>query len=86
MPGALGVRDRVEVLALVVTEGQSLPARLYWAMLGIVRLVDDAGTSIGTYDHYPPPDPPPDDHASLMDLLEHALGAQVASDERHRAG
>lgn len=60
--------------------------RIYWAMLGIVRLVDDAGTSIGTYDHDPPPDPPPDDHASLMDLLEHALGAQVVSDERHRAG
>lgn len=60
--------------------------RAYWALLGIVRLVDDAGTSIGTYDQDPPPEPPPDDDASLMDMLEAALGATQADRRRDRAG
>jgi hypothetical protein len=60
--------------------------RIYWAMLGIVRLVDDAGTSIGTYDHQPPPEPPPDDDASLMDLLETAARGTEHHRQRDQAG
>jgi hypothetical protein len=40
--------------------------RICWAMLGIVRLVDDAGTSIGTYDHDPPP---PSRHRTTTQLF-----------------
>lgn len=56
--------------------------RVYWAMLGIVRLIDDSGTSIGTYDHQPPPEPPPDDNASLMDMLDAAVGAHLVDQVR----
>ncbi len=51
--------------------------RAYWALLGVIRLVDDAGTSIGTYDHDQPPEPPPDDAMTLMDMLEDVLGAHL---------
>jgi hypothetical protein len=60
--------------------------RAYWAMLGIIRLVDVDGATVGTYDHDPPPEPPPDNAVTLMDMLEDLLGAHLIDETHHRAG
>ena len=57
--------------------------RAYWAMLGIIRLVDDTGATIGTYDHDPPPEPPQDGAVTLMDMLEDLLGAHLIDEVHH---
>jgi hypothetical protein len=60
--------------------------RAYWAMLGIIRLVDASGDTVGTYDDDPPPEPPPENAVTLMDMLEDHLGAHLIDETHHRAG
>lgn len=60
--------------------------RAYWALLGIVRLTDADGASVGRYDHDPPPEPSADGSLTLMDLLEDLLGAHLIDEIHHRAG
>lgn len=78
---ALGIVDQVKAQIERYREER----RAYWAMLGIIRLVDGAGATIGTYDHDPPPEPPPDDSVTLLDMLEDLLGAHLIDETRHQA-
>ncbi|GAA1751366.1 hypothetical protein [Aeromicrobium alkaliterrae] len=50
--------------------------RAWWALLGIVRLVDH-GQTLGRYGPAPPPPPDPDDAYTLLDMLEDQLGAHI---------
>lgn len=67
-------------------EGYRDERRAYWAMLGIIRLINADGATVGTYDHEPPPEPPPDESFTLMDMLEDLLGAHLIDQEPRRAG
>lgn len=78
---AFGVVDQVKAQIERYREER----RIYWALLGIVRLTDAVGT-VGTYDGDPPPEPPPDDALTLMDMLEDLLGAHLVDEIHHRAG
>ena len=79
---AFGILDQIKAQIERYREER----RAYWAMLGIIRLVDAAGGAVGTYDHDPPPAPPPDDVVTLMDMLEDLLGAHLVDEIHHRAG
>lgn len=50
--------------------------RAWWAVLGIVRLVDH-GQTLGRYGPAPPPPPDPYETYTLLDMLEDQLGAHV---------
>jgi len=69
---ALGIVEQVKAQIERYREER----RIYWALLGIIRLADTGG-SIGTYDRSPPPEPPPEDAYTLMDMLEDVLGAHL---------
>ena len=64
--------------------------RAYWAVLGIIRLVDATNSPVGQYSGDPPPplgDGPPGEGETLLDMLEHLLGAHIIAEEpRQQAG
>jgi len=55
-------------------------------MLGIIRLTDPDGATVGIYDNYSPPEAPPDDSITLMDMPERILGVHLIVETQHRAG
>ena len=56
--------------------------RAYWAVLGIIRLVDHTNSPVGQYANDPPP--PAGDGETLLDMLEHVLGAHLIAEEPRR--
>lgn len=78
---AFGIVDQIKTQI----ERYRAERRAYWAVLGIVRLVDHTNSPVGQYSGDPPP--PPGEGETLLDMLEHVLGAHLIDEILHsRAG
>lgn len=79
---AFGIIDQVKAQI----ERYRAERRAYWAVLGIVRLVDHTNSPVGRYNDERP-EPPPDGAQTLLDLLEQVLGAHLIDEiPNSRAG